>query len=58
MDIKINFPTKDENVIVSDVVTFETDFGDENTITVWTGDGGSEQYEGIGAGVTEATIDT
>lgn len=58
MEIKINFPSKDENVIVSDVVTFETDFGDENTITVWTGDGGSEQYEGIGATVVEGTIDT
>lgn len=58
MEIKIEFPVKDESVIVNGVITFETDFGDRNTITVWYSDQSSKEFEGIGAGVTEATVDT
>lgn len=55
MKITILFPTDGYRTReVSDVVKFQTEFGDENTITVWTGDGRTERFEGIGVGVTEA----
>lgn len=58
MEIKILFPSDNyEEVIVNDVVTFETEFGDSNTICVWDGKGGYQEFEGIGATVTEATED-